>query len=198
LLELLRIDPAALDRAILALPANRSLEAHELELTLRLNACTDGKYAAELTHYLTRLRPALRHSIDIDPSSRAVLEERHAADVEWINRTFFDGAPTLRCLPADSDASANDPSHATLRHELDEDFIDWCLEKFGAEHRDSVDFVTSRLKSIDWANARHAAIPKEFDPVAYLLLNKDLLHSQQRPFMHFIRHGQFEHRRMSW
>jgi hypothetical protein len=67
-----------------------------------------------------------------------------------------------------------------------------------SNHRQGVDFVSSRLKSIDWANSHHASIPENFDPVAYLILNKDLLNSQEKPFEHYIRYGQFERRRTSW
>ena len=36
------------------------------------------------------------------------------------------------------------------------------------------------------------AIPKSFDPVAYLLLNPDLLKNRTKPFQHYLEYGQFE------
>jgi hypothetical protein len=198
LLALLGLNGTQLNRSVLALRSNRSLIGHELDLMLRLNASTGGQHAAELTQLFIGRRPEVRGRMRFDPTVLATLEARHARDVEWVNLTFFGSEKTLRISGENLVSDCENTMDFQLRIEIDDDFVAWCLKRMNSNHKQGVNFVSSRLKSIDWVNAHHASIPKNFDPVAYLILNQDLLNSQEKPFEHFIRHGQFERRRMSW
>jgi hypothetical protein len=198
LLELLDLKSTQLDRSVLTLRSNRSLIDHELNLMLRLNAATGGQHAAELTQLFTERRPDVRRRLHFSPAVVATLEARHAKDVEWVNRTFFGGENSLRISAENPVPECEDTADSQLRIEIDGDFVAWCLKRMKSNHQQGVDFVSSRLKSIDWVNSNHASIPKNFDPVAYLILNQDLLNSQVKPFEHYIRYGQHEPRRMSW
>jgi hypothetical protein len=197
LLELLGLKSAQLDRSVLAQRTNRSLIDHELDLMLRLNAASGGQHAAELTQLFTKRRPDIRSAVQFAPAVVATLEVRHCKDVEWVNRTFFGGENTLR-ISAPNLVPECESTNLQLIIEIDEDFVAWCLKRMNSNHQQSVEFVSSRLKSIDWVNSQHASLPKNFDPVAYLIFNQDLLHSQTKPFEHYIRYGQFERRRTSW
>jgi hypothetical protein len=198
LLELLGINDTQLDRSVLAHRVNRSLIDHELDLMLRLNAATGGRHAVELTELFTERRPGVHRPVRFGPAVRATLEARHAKDVEWVNATFFRGEDTLRVSSANLVPECESTTDLQLRIEINDDFVTWCLKRINSDHRQGVDFVSSRLKSIDWVHSHHASIPANFDPVAYLILNKDLLNSQEKPFEHYIRYGQFERRRTSW
>jgi hypothetical protein len=198
LLELLGLKSTQLDRSVLALRSNRSLIDHELDLMLRLNAATGGQYAAELTQLFTERRPDIRRRPQFAPAVVATLEARHAKDVEWVNRTFFGGENSLQIFAENLVPECESTTDLQLRVQIDGDFVAWCLKRIRSNHQQGVEFVSSRLKSIDWVNSNHASIPKNFDPVAYLILNQDLLNSQVKPFEHFILHGQYEPRRMSW
>jgi hypothetical protein len=198
LLELLGVNDTQLDRSVLAQRVNRSLIDHELDLMLRLNAATGGQHAVELTELFTERRPEVHRPVRFAPAVRATLQARHAKDVEWVNATFFRGEDTLRVASANLVPERESTIDLQLRIEINDDFVAWCLKRMNSNHRQGVDFVSSRLKSIDWANSHHASIPENFDPVAYLILNKDLLNSQEKPFEHYIRYGQFERRRTSW
>jgi hypothetical protein len=199
LLELLGLTSAHLDRSMLELRINRSLTDREMDLMLWLNAATGGQYAAELTQLFTERRPEVRRRTQFAPAVVAMMEARHGKDVEWVNQSFFGGENTLRISGDNLVSESDNALELQLRTEIDDDFIAWCLKRVNSNHELGVDFVSSRLKSIDWVNAHHASIPKNFDPVAYLMLNRDLLNSQEKPFEHFIRHGQFEKdRRITW
>jgi hypothetical protein len=198
LMELLGLKGTQLDRSVLARRINRSLIDHELDLMLRLNASTGGQHAVELTQLFTERRPEIHRPVRYDPVVRAKLEARHAKDVEWVNLTFFGGENTLRISGENLAPECENAIDLQLRIEIDDDFVAWCLKRMSSNHKQGVDFVCSRLKSIDWVNSHHASIPKNFDPVAYLILNQDLLNSPGKPFEHYIRYGQFERRRMSW
>jgi hypothetical protein len=197
-LDLLGLKSAQLDRSVLVLRTNRSLVDHELDLMLRLNAATGGQHAAELTQLFTERRPDIRRRMQFAPAVVAALEARHAKDVEWVNRTFFGGENSLRISAENLVPERENTIDLQQRIEIDGDFVAWCLKRMKSNHHQGVDFVSSRLKTIDWVNSNHAAIPKNFDPVAYLILNQDLLNSQVKPFEHYIRYGQYEPRRMSW
>jgi hypothetical protein len=198
LLELLGLKGTQLDRSVLVLRSNRSLIDHELDLMLRLNAATGGQHAAELTQLFTERRPDIRRRIQFAPAVVATLQARHAKDIEWVNCTFFGGENTLRVPAENPMTECENTTDLQLRIEIDGDFVAWCLKRMKSNHQQGIDFVSSRLKSIDWVNSHHASIPKNFDPVAYLILNQDLLNSQVKPFEHYIRYGQYEPRRMSW
>jgi hypothetical protein len=198
MLELLGLKDTQLDRAVLARRINRSLIDHELDLMLRLNAATGGQYAVELTELFTERRAEVYRPMRFAPAVRATLDARHAKDIEWVNRTFFDGEATLQISAANLVPESETTLDLQLRIEIDNDFVAWCLKRMNSNHQQGIDFVSSRLKSIDWGNSQHACVPENFDPVAYLILNQDLLNSQEKPFEHYIRFGHSEHRRMSW
>jgi hypothetical protein len=198
LLELLGIKSTQLDRSVLTLRSNRSLIDRELDIMLRLNAATGGQHAAELTELFTGRRPDIRSRMQFAPAVLATLNARHAKDVEWVNRTFFGGDNVLRISAANQVPNNESTTDLQLRIEIDDEFIAWCLKRLNSNHQQGIDFVSSRLKSIDWVHSHHPSIPENFDPVAYLILNNDLLNSQAKPFEHYILHGQSERRRMTW
>jgi hypothetical protein len=198
LLELLGLKSTQLDRSVLTLRSNRSLIDRELDFMLRLNAATGGQHAAELTELFTERRPEIRSRTQLAPAVVATLNARHAKDVEWVNRTFFGGENVLRISATNLVPKSESTTDLQLRIEIDDEFIAWCLKRLNSNHQRGIDFVGSRLKSIDWVNSQHASIPENFDPVAYLILNQDLLNSQVKPFEHYILHGRSERRRMSW
>jgi hypothetical protein len=59
-------------------------------------------------------------------------------------------------------------------------------------------FIATRLAAIDWRNIGNPAIPGDFDPIAYLLLNLDVLKAGAPPCEHYINSGQHEGRRWRW
>jgi hypothetical protein len=198
LLELLGLKSTQLDRSVLTQRTNRSLIDRELDLILRMNAATGGYHAAELTQLFMGGRSEVRRRVQLVPAVLATLEARHGKDVEWANRTFFGGEDILRVSAANLVPEGESKIDRQLKIEIDNDFVAWCLKRMSSNHQQGVTFVSSRLKSIDWVNSHHASIPENFDPVAYLILNVDLLNSQAKPFEHYILHGQSERRRMSW
>lgn len=198
LLELLGLKSARLDRSVLNRRINRSLIDYELDLMLRLNAATGGYHAVEVTQLFTERRPEARRRIQYAPAILTTLEARHAKEIEWVNGTFFGGENTLLISASNLAPECEETADLQLRVDIDDDFVSWCLQRLNSNRQQGVDFVSSRLKAIDWINSNHASIPKDFDPVAYLILNQDLLNSQEKPFEHYIAHGQFEGRRMSW
>ena len=64
---------------------------------------------------------------------------------------------------------------------------------------ENLEYIAKRLLTIDWINAGNPLIPNNFDPIAYLLNNRDILTSDMPPYEHFIKLGQFENwRKWEW
>jgi hypothetical protein len=59
----------------------------------------------------------------------------------------------------------------------------------------SMDVIFGSLQKVDWHNASSPEIPEDFDPIAYLLLNPDLISAGVRPYAHYLSAGKNESRR---
>lgn len=59
----------------------------------------------------------------------------------------------------------------------------------------SIGSIIGGLQKVDWENANFSEIPEDFDPIAYLLLNPDLISAGVRPFAHYLSAGKNESRR---
>ena len=112
---------------------------------------------------------------------------RHNDDVEWLNKTFFNGKQIVEV------SSSNLSSESITAHErqsIDHLVMDWCIKKLGSSSPDDArKFILNRISAIDWGNSSNPAIPNDFDPVAYLINNFDLLNSGSLPYKHYIELG---------
>jgi hypothetical protein len=180
------------DRTPLRQTVNRSLIQYEEELLLKLNQATGGQCSHELSRLLITNRPQLKEEQAIDAEVVAELHVRHEADLKWINLTYFGGENVLEI----QDASSNKQNGSALsledRQSIDQDVIVWALEKLQAAQDASISYVANYLCKIDWKNSRNPAIPSGFDPIAYLLLNQDVLKAGVPPYHHFIVAGRYE------
>ena len=76
--------------------------------------------------------------------------------------------------------------------------LEWTIKILEDDQTSSIKFIVSKLNQIDWNNASHDDIPDNFNPVAYLLINVDVLLSEIKPHEHYISYGQYESREWSW
>lgn len=173
---------------------NRSLDASEIDVMRRVNARFGASWSEELSNKLIYTDPERQGGLAIAPDIAADLRRKFEDPMGWVNERFFpDPEPRLTdqvsAGPADERASDPNP-YATA--------LDWCLEKLEAAGGDAVGHIREQLLQIDWQNADHPEIPNDFDPIAYLLLNDDLLKAGARPFQHFIDSGKQEGRGYRW
>ena len=197
-MEDLDIDPDDFDRSMLAKPTNRSFTKYEMEALRNVIKKTGGQFAPDLAIHLLERRPHLKPDRMLDPKLIEQLGLRHHQDLLWLNETFFNGANVVRLfadiqlhIPA-SELSDED------RHAIDADIVDWCMSKLESAQAAGAAFIATRLAAIDWRNIGNPAIPGDFDPIAYLLLNLDVLKAGAPPCEHYINSGQHEGRRWRW
>lgn len=192
------LPPENFDNSALKKTVNRSLTEYEKDVMFRINEASGRQCSHELSAFLMMQRPNLKQPKYLNPVTVGTLLERHTIDVDWLNQTFFGGAKVVTIGVC---SSINDKPNALSVEDtqaIDRDVINWCILKLQSVQNDSINFVTHRLRSIDWANASNPVIPEGFDPLAYLLLNTDVLKGGVPPYKHFIDAGQYENRGWEW
>jgi hypothetical protein len=195
----LDIDPDGFDRSMLTKRSNRSFSKYEMEALRNLIKRTGGQFAPELAILLLERRPDLEPDRMLDPNLIKQLELRHHKDLLWLNEVFFNGANVVRIL---ADTRLHKPASelsAEDRRAIDADIVDWCISKLESAQEAGAAFIATRLAAIDWRNIGNPSIPGDFDPIAYLLLNLDVLKAGVPPCEHYINSGQHEKgRRWRW
>jgi len=188
--------PENYDSRALQQIVNRSLTKYEQEIISRVNESIGPQYGSELAQVLIGNNPHLKPSKNINPDIIKTLTARHTVDIGWLNRTFFAGAEFIKIgnstTKKEAELSAED------KQVIDRDVANWCIAKLQSAQSDSIKEISARLHAIDWKNAGNPAIPENFDPIAYLLLNPDVSQAGVPPYEHFIVSGQHEGRRWEW
>ncbi|WP_321884423.1 hypothetical protein [Paraburkholderia bannensis] len=182
---------------------NRSLTRLERELLRKVNRHTGSVFSTELSDRMIYANPhALSESIEVGEHVEDLLEQRYKEDIDWINRTFFEREPVValgrqarRSVDARDlalpEVSAADRAHEDVHvsHEL---VLDWALEKLSGARDSGIHQVAGALSRIDWHLADDPSLPTDFDAIAYLLKNPDLIAAGVPPFMHYVNYGRNE------
>ncbi|WP_394999155.1 hypothetical protein [Acinetobacter sp.] len=190
-------DSESFDNASLKTTVNRSLVKYEQDVIAKINEATGRQYSYEISGLLMNKRPNLKNARQLDQEVIKTLLHRHAADVGWINQTFFDNANVVK-VSENTSLDASNELDAKVQQAIARDVADWCITKLQSAQDNSIEYFSNRLNSIDWKNAANPAIPDNFDPIAYLLLNIDVLKAGIPPYEHFIASGQNENRKWKW
>jgi hypothetical protein len=195
----LNIQPNDLDRAVLAKKSNRSFTQYEMEALRKIIKGTGRQYAEQLAIFLLERRPDLQSNSTLDFDLVEHLQARHHGDLSWLNRVFFEGGNVVQILADVSLGHANRTLSFESRQAIDGDILDWCISKLESAQEAGVAFIAKRLAAIDWRNIGNPALPGDFDPIAYLLLNLDVMKAGVPPCEHYLTSGQFEKgRRWRW
>lgn len=193
---------------------NRSLRQGERDALRLINETIGGEYSEEVSDMLLRVLPhSPTEPEDASPLTLTMLRDRYQPDVDWINQTWFDGAPVVSVQASDHSAvgasslgeSAGTPvdagtaspyplipGQASDSQDFDHMLLFWCIRKMQQALDKSIENLAAQLRRIDWENSLNPAIPQGFDPVAYLLLNPDLIKGRAKPFQHFLEYGRHE------
>lgn len=192
------LPPEHYDSSPLKRTVNRSLTEYEQEILSRINETSGRQYSLELSDLLMRQRPHLKPVKRVDPNIIEMLMARHAADIDWLNQTFFGGAEIVKISGTALGKEERNTLSVDDMRAIDRDVANWCISKLQSAQDEGIKYVTDRLRAVDWKNAGNPAIPDNFDPLAYLLLNRDVLKAGVPPFEHFIVSGQHEGRGWGW
>jgi hypothetical protein len=174
---------------------NRSLSGAEIQVMRRVNSRLHGNYGPEISDRLIMDQPELRTRLLIPDETAKVLATKFAEPTKWINERFF--AEAQAPLRVSAGVSIGDPEDSDQIDQALAIILDWALEKL-ADERADISFIRNRLLNIDWEHANDKILPPDFDPLAYLFLNEDLLRSETPPYEHYIANGHREGRPYRW
>lgn len=179
---------------------NRSLTNAEINTLQVINKTFGTLFSQELSDFFIYERPYAKSLVTFESVSNFI-HTHFVHEVNWINQTFFANEQIMfvysELVPEKKHEDDNEDKSITL-----ELLSRWIVNKLKNLQTTNMEMIVSELVSqfnaIDWKNANHPDIPKEFDPIAYLLLNIDVFQSSARPYQHFINSGKDEKRKISW
>jgi hypothetical protein len=178
---------------------NRSLTAAERDILLMYGRHL-GRLKSDLfeaVFYTREPERVVRRSGSAELAS--ILHERYGGELAWINQRFFGGQEVvgLGCPPASRDAS--DASDLSTQEDPDVEgyqlALDWAFARLAGHERDLATIASFASNPSSLACPPDLDGPADFDPVAYLLLNRDVLASGMNPWLHYQLHGRAEGRR---
>lgn len=177
---------------------NRSLTKYELEILTRINDVTGQQYGHDLSRYLMNMLPHLKTEKVISPEVVEILKERHIKDAGWLNHVFLNDKDLIKINDDELDDNRQNSLSIVDQQAIDRKVNDWCVSKLQSAQDSSIEYITDRLRKIDWGKAGNLQVPVDFDPIAYLLVNPDILKAGVPPYEHFIASGQNENRKWKW
>jgi hypothetical protein len=190
-----KIDPNELRQQV-----NRSLTNEEREVLIAVNKTLGGAYSTELSNLLIYSSPLIRgEPVLCDKTTKELLIDRFSDEVDWVNNTFFNGQSVVSVLPIDpvkdnlSEKSTIQPAQNSC---VEKRVLIWALEKLQTIQNETEQRLLNTLNHAakNASGKSHPDIPADFDSLAYLLLNPDVLRAGVDPIQHFIIHGKNEGR----
>ena len=181
---------------------NRSLTREERELLLHINRKQNYQLFSEaLNRGLQKSDPdAISEKPPIPINLKENLQARFVGEVDWINKTFFDGGRIvgLGAETSSVERQALPDNHAERSMLLHRTALEIVMQKGITAVQDHHSRLCWRLETLDRENLAAPNLPKDFDPAAYLLLNKDLVQTNIPLVRHFLDYGRREGRAYSW
>jgi len=202
-------DLAAVERHAVRPRFNRSLTAKEREILLAVNRTSAGlagkaARSKELADLLIHAQPHLEGECDACSSvSISTLTARFVKDVDWINDTFFRGGNVVSVVgsivPQDCHETCA-PTNGT-DNSIDHIALGWALTELASIQTRAQHELLNRLNAIAKEYTDYylplfprLRLPDDFDVIAYVLLNRDVLLAGIDPVQHFIGIGMAEGR----
>jgi len=181
---------------------NRSLTRDERDLLLHINRKQNYQLFSEaLNRGLQKSDPdAISEKPPIPIDLKENLRARFAGEVDWINKTFFDGGRIvgLGAETSSVERQALPDKHAERSMLLHRTALEIVMQKGITAVQDHHSRLCLRLETLDRENLAAPNLPKDFDPAAYLLLNQDLVQTNIPLVRHFLDYGRREGRAYSW
>jgi hypothetical protein len=200
-LDALGIDSSfEFDQQIQKHQVNRSLNSTEREILIKVNSTLGNSYCSELSDLLIKSNPnALVAPTFCDKATEGLLMTRFSKQVDWINSTYFNGQSIVSVFPMESKIKQekNLMLEQTPNNATEKQVLDWALEKLKTIQNETECRILDSLNNAVSQNASKnypPEVPADFDALAYLLLNPDVLHAGMDAVRHYIYHGNREGR----
>jgi hypothetical protein len=200
-LEILGVDPSfEVDQNEQSRQVNRSLTSEERKSLIAVNKALGEAYSTELSDLLISINPqSRREPVSYDETTAKLLVDRFSDDVDWVNNNFFNGQSVVSVLPIESvknTLSEKSTTQAACNNDAEKLVLNWALGKLKTIQSETEQRLLNALNDAakNTSGKSHPDIPADFDLLAYLLLNPDLIRADLDPIQHFILHGRQEGR----
>lgn len=165
------------------------------------NKALGDAFSQEISELLIYSFPELSsEKIEYDSEWVDLMVSKYRDASIWINETFG-GKNNLVEVPTKTTSTTTKtnkvPSWSSQSEiEAMRLVLDWALNKLNAIQEDTRhQIIKPLLKAADsFDNPSQSGLPHDFDPVAYLLLNLDVLFAQKDPYAHYAEFGKAERR----
>jgi hypothetical protein len=180
---------------------NRSLTKHEREALKLANAVLGKAYSRELSDLLIYSNPnAKSEPVFVGKRGNKMLLERFGSEVKWVNETFFNERDVVSVLPvgrtcAPERMAVNNWSPIE-RNVADKLSYIWAVNQLGTIKEDVERLTMDQLNAvaIRYSQRTNPDLPPDFNVLAYLARNPDVLFSGVDPIQHYLLNGRGEGR----
>lgn len=180
---------------------NRSLTKQEREALKLANSVLGTAYSRELSDLLIYSNPnAKSDPVFIGKRGHKLLFDRFRSDVSWVNETFFNGRDVVSVASVES-IRGSERRHAKMWNPTERNVADklsyiWAINQLGTIKADMERLTMEQLNAVARRYSRHTHpdLPADFDVLAYLARNPDVLFSGVDPVQHYLLHGRSEGR----
>lgn len=199
-LDILEVDSTfEVDKNDLRRLVNRSLNKEERRFLLEVNKALGQSYSKELTQLLISINPnELAEPVSYQQATADTLLDRFGSEVDWVNNTFFNGQTVVSVLPIEPE---NDKCKSSLpkcpqHNGIQRHVLNWALEKLKTIQSETEQRIVKTLNNAAQGDSgqSHPDLPVDFDALAYLLINPDVLYAGFDPVQHYLIHGKQEER----
>ena len=179
---------------------NRSLTKPEREALKPANAVLGKTYSRELSDLLIYANPnAKAEPVYVGKRGNKLLLDRFADEVRWVNDTFFNGRDVVSVLPQaikkqkERSAKVWNPTERNVADKLS--YV-WAINRLGTVKADVERSTMDQLNAtaIRYRQKRNPELPADFNVLAYLARNPDVLFSGVDPVQHYLLQGKSEGR----
>ncbi|GEM_PF-5339894 len=202
ILNILGLDIDEFDQRHLTLTVNRGLTSAELDFMRWVNArFFDKVFVPSLAYALIYARPMAKRAHEFSSQWVALLQSRHQRDISWVNETYFGGKEVLKIWGFDSDCAEDVRSIRDDRDmisRLDKDAwraaLEWargCLDRAAADAKtELMNYFNQHLPGAYVLRAEEVEkIPGDFNPIEYLVINRDVLDARVNAYRHYLDYG---------
>jgi len=191
---------------------NRSLTEEEREALKTVNRVLGKAYSQELSDLLIYANPnALGEPVSCNKTTTELLLDRFNNEVDWVNNTFFNGQAVVSVLsikPVKKTMSKKSIIKPAHNSDVKKQVLEWALEKLKTIKNETEECMQKRIKdetekcilnalndaAQNDSGKLYPGVPGDFDSLAYLVLNPDVLRAGVDPIQHFIEFGKREER----
>jgi hypothetical protein len=180
---------------------NRSLTRPEREALKLANAVLGKTYSRELSDLLIYSNPnAKSEPVFVGKRGNKLLVDRFADEVGWVNETFFNCRSVVSVLPNAIPKQTEKRSvkawNPTERNIADKLSYVWAVNKLGTVKADVERSTMDQLNAtaVRYRQRLHPELPPDFNVLAYLARNPDVLFSGVDPIQHYLLNGRSEGR----